>query len=45
MARIEYLFKALGLGIALLFILLPNLPEELQFGLFALIFLLVGIPH
>ena len=45
MARIEYLFKALGLGIAVLFILLPNLPQELQFGLFALILLLVGIPH
>ena len=45
MARIEYLFKAIGLGIALLFLLLPNLPQELQFGIFALILLLVGIPH
>jgi Brp/Blh family beta-carotene 15,15'-monooxygenase len=45
MARIEYLFKAIGLVIALLFLLLPNLPQELQFGIFALILLLVGIPH
>lgn len=45
MARIEYLFKALGLGIALLFLLVPNLPQEFQLGLFAVILLLVGIPH
>ncbi|MDA0314546.1 MAG: Brp/Blh family beta-carotene 15,15'-dioxygenase [Bacteroidetes bacterium] len=45
MARIEYLFKALGLGITLLFLLFPNLPQEIQFLIFSVILLLVGIPH
>ncbi len=45
MARIEYLAKGLGLGIALFFLLLPNLPQEIQLIVFALILLLVGIPH
>jgi len=45
MDRIENLSKALGLGIALLFILLPNLPLAVQFGVFGLILVLVGIPH
>jgi Brp/Blh family beta-carotene 15,15'-monooxygenase len=45
MDRIENLSKALGLGIALLFILLPNLPIAVQFGVFGLILVLVGIPH
>ena len=45
MARIEYLAKGLGLGIATLFLVLPNLPQEIQLFIFALIILLVGIPH
>ena len=45
MARIEYLAKGIGLGIATLFLVLPNLPQEIQFLVFALILLLVGIPH
>ena len=45
MARIEYLAKGIGLGIATLFLVLPNLPQEIQFLIFALILLLVGIPH
>ena len=45
MARIEYLAKGLGLGIALFFLLLPNLLQEIQFFVFTLILLLIGIPH
>ena len=45
MARIEYLAKGLGLGITTLFLVLPNLPQEIQLFIFALIILLVGIPH
>jgi len=45
MVRIEYLAKGLGLGIATLFLVLPNLPQEIQLFIFALIILLVGIPH
>jgi Brp/Blh family beta-carotene 15,15'-monooxygenase len=45
MDRIENLSKALGLGIAFLFILLPNLPIAVQFGVFGLILVMVGIPH
>ncbi len=45
MGRIENLSKALGLGIALLFILLPNLPLAVQLLVFGLILVLVGIPH
>jgi Brp/Blh family beta-carotene 15,15'-monooxygenase len=45
MARIEYFAKALGLGIALLFLLFPELPQSLQFAVFGLVLLLVGIPH
>lgn len=45
MARIEYFAKGLGLGIASLFLLFPNLPQEIQFFVFALILILVGIPH
>ncbi len=45
MARIEYLAKGLGLGIATLFLVLPNLPQEIQLFIFALIILFVGIPH
>jgi Brp/Blh family beta-carotene 15,15'-monooxygenase len=45
MARIEYLAKALGLGIAILFILFPDLSQSLQIVVFGLVLLLVGIPH
>jgi Brp/Blh family beta-carotene 15,15'-monooxygenase len=45
MDRIEKLSKVLGLGIALLFILIPNLPIAVQFGVFGVILVLVGIPH
>ncbi len=45
MDRIEKLSKVLGLGIALLFILIPNLPIVVQFGIFGVILVLVGIPH
>ena len=45
MVRIEYLAKGLGLGITTLFLVLPNLPQEIQLFIFALIILLVGIPH
>ncbi|MFZ9189080.1 MAG: Brp/Blh family beta-carotene 15,15'-dioxygenase, partial [Algoriphagus sp.] len=45
MARIEYIAKALGLGIAILFILFPGISQSLQFTVFGLILLLVGIPH
>lgn len=45
MARIEYFAKALGLGIALLFLLFPDLSQIIQLTVFALILLLVGIPH
>jgi Brp/Blh family beta-carotene 15,15'-monooxygenase len=45
MDRIEKLSKVLGLGIALLFILIPNLSIAVQFGIFGVILVLVGIPH
>ena len=45
MDRIEKLSKVLGLGIALLFILIPNLPIAVQFSVFGVILVLVGIPH
>ena len=45
MGRIEYFSKALGLGIALLFILFPTLPITVQILVFGVILLLVGIPH
>lgn len=45
MARIEYYAKGLGLGIALVFILFPSIPQEVQFAVVALILMLVGIPH
>ena len=45
MARIEYLAKALGLGIAVLFLLFPDLSQSIQFAVFGLVLLLVGIPH
>jgi len=45
MDRIEKLSKILGIGIALLFILIPNLPIAVQFGVFGVILVLVGIPH
>ena len=45
MDRIEKFSKILGIGIALLFILIPNLPIAVQFGVFGVILVLVGIPH
>jgi Brp/Blh family beta-carotene 15,15'-monooxygenase len=45
MDRIEKFSKILGIGIALLFILIPNLPIAVQFGVFSVILVLVGIPH
>jgi Brp/Blh family beta-carotene 15,15'-monooxygenase len=45
MDRIEKFSKILGIGIALLFILIPNLPIAVQFGFFGVILVLVGIPH
>ncbi len=45
MARIEYLAKALGLGIAVFFLLFPDLSQSIQFAVFGLVLLLVGIPH
>jgi Brp/Blh family beta-carotene 15,15'-monooxygenase len=45
MARIEQYAKGLGLGIALVFILFPSIPQEVQFAVVALILMLVGIPH
>ena len=45
MARIEKYAKGLGLGIALVFILFPSIPQEVQFAVVALILMLVGIPH
>lgn len=45
MARIEPYAKGLGLGIALLFILFPSIPQEVQFVVFGLLLVLVGIPH
>lgn len=45
MARIEYLGKAIGLGIAILFLLYPDLSQSFQLPVFVLVLLLVGIPH
>jgi Brp/Blh family beta-carotene 15,15'-monooxygenase len=45
MARIEQYAKGLGLGIALVFLLFPSIPQEIQFAVVALILVLVGIPH
>ena len=45
MDRIEKFSKILGIGIALLFILIPSLPIAVQFGVFGVILVLVGIPH
>jgi len=45
MARIEQYAKGLGLGIALIFLLFPSIPQEVQYVIFGLLLVLVGIPH
>jgi Brp/Blh family beta-carotene 15,15'-monooxygenase len=45
MSRIENLTKVLGLLICLVFAIFPEGNSELQFTLFALILLSIGIPH
>ena len=45
MERIEKYAKGIGLGIALVFIFFPSIPQGVQFAVVALILMLVGIPH
>ncbi|MCU0399867.1 MAG: Brp/Blh family beta-carotene 15,15'-dioxygenase [Algoriphagus sp.] len=45
MNRVEKAGKILGIGLCLLFILFPSIPDIYQWIIFAIILFLVGIPH
>ncbi|MBS4073213.1 MAG: Brp/Blh family beta-carotene 15,15'-dioxygenase [Algoriphagus sp.] len=45
MNHIEKIGKILGIGVSLLFILFPSIPEIYQWIIFGIILVLVGIPH
>lgn len=45
MNRVEKAGKILGIGVCLLFILFPSIPDIFQWIIFAIILFLVGIPH